>query len=530
MGVVPSITDTWPQRHPGGYRDFIHEGTAMIGVWRGAVVGSVLLLSCRVIAGEPDDAEVVVARLKASLGAIASVQGTYRTYFSPKTPGTTNSIEPDGHPVPGAIAGPDALILYSEFDWAWQAAPYREAIDGRWGYVNGNRMIYTPAAFFYDGAILRTFNRDGKGGLIKPLDNTFSAKKNPLHLVGIGFGFEPRRNLDALLLGARLVSLPGIPEHVKVLKGDYLDFGQDFELTAWIDTKHGYLPRRIEVLEKARRFVTRRVVNDEIREAAPGVWMAFRVSETGFYAADFRPPPGMTKERYKALDYEARAALLAKLEFVPGTLGLGTWTLIVDSQNLRLNQGIPRARFILNYPEGTRLTTLLTTRPCNTSSRPTGRPRSGARSWPRASSEPRRRMYAGRPGGPDRQAVAGIPGGLRLDQQQAAEDRRSGREGGPPRFLGRVVRPLPQGPAGAGRPASGARRDRHHGHRHPPGGQRPGRDRQNDRRVQTRVSDPGRHPGPRGRQRLGDALRPLRRERHPSRGPARPSRSGRRVR
>ena len=90
--------------------------------------------------------------------------------------------------MPGAIAGPDGQVLYSEFDWAWQAAPYRKAIDGRWGGVHENRMIYTPAAFFYDGAILRTFNRDGKGGLIKPLDETFTAFRNPLHLIGVGFG------------------------------------------------------------------------------------------------------------------------------------------------------------------------------------------------------------------------------------------------------------------------------------------------------------------------------------------------------
>src|SRR5262249_38858085 len=157
-----------------------------------------------------------------------TVQGTYRTYFSPKTPGTT-SIEPDGHAVPGAIAGPDALILYSEYDWAWQAAPYREAIDGRWGYVDENRMIYTSDAFFYDGATLRTFNRDAKGGLIKPLDNTFSAKRNPLRLIGIGFGLKPRRNLDALLSDARLVSLPGTPAHIKVLKSEYRDHGQNLE-------------------------------------------------------------------------------------------------------------------------------------------------------------------------------------------------------------------------------------------------------------------------------------------------------------
>ncbi len=247
----------------------------MIGLWRGAVVALIVLLGNRAIAGEPDDAEGLVARLKASLGAIESVQGIYRTYFSPKTPGTKNSIEPDGHSVAGAIAGPDDLVLYSEFDWAWQATPYREAIDGKWGFVHENRMHYTTAAFSFNGVTLHTFSRDGKGGLIKPLDNTFTVWRNPLHLIGIGFGLEPRRNLDALLSGATLVSLPDTPAHLKVLKGEYRDYGQDLELTVWIDTKHGHLPRRIEVFEKARRFMTWRIENDEIREVSPGAGWRF---------------------------------------------------------------------------------------------------------------------------------------------------------------------------------------------------------------------------------------------------------------
>jgi hypothetical protein len=327
----------------------------MLRLWLGAVVGLMILLGGHAIAGDPNDAEGLVAKLKASLVAIETVQGTYRTYFSPKAPGTTNSIEPDGHPVPGAIAGPDDQVLYSEFDWAWQAAPYREAIDGKWGYVHENRMSYTTAAFSFDGAILRTFSRDNKGGLIKPLDNTFTVWRNPLYLIGIGFGIEPRRNLDTLLSGAKLVSLPDTPPHLKVLKSEYRDYGQDLELTVWIDTKHGYLPRRIEVFEKARRYMTWRIVNDEIREVSPGVWMALRGADTGFYTADFLLPPGMSKEKLKTLDRAALAAVMANAQVIPGTLGLGTHTWIVDPQTLRLNRTIPRERFALIYPEGTNL-------------------------------------------------------------------------------------------------------------------------------------------------------------------------------
>ncbi len=326
----------------------------MIRLRSGAVIGLIILVGCRAIAGESNDAEGLIAKLKASLEATETVQGTYRTYFSPKTPGTV-SIEPEGHPVPGAIAGPDAQVLYSEFDWAWQAAPYREAIDGKWGYVDENQMQYTTAAIFFDSATLRTFGRDAKGGLLKPLDKTFTVWRNPLRLVGIGFGFEPRRSLDTLLSSAKLVSLPDTPPHLKVLKSEFRDYGQDLELTAWIDTTHGHLPRRIEVLEKARRFVTSRILNEEIAEVVPGVWLTLLGTETNYYVADFDLADGMTKDRLKTLDREAMAAVVAKSKAITKPLGLGTQTYIVDAQTLRLNRTIPRERFVLDYPEGTSL-------------------------------------------------------------------------------------------------------------------------------------------------------------------------------
>jgi thiol-disulfide isomerase/thioredoxin len=326
----------------------------MSGPCHVALVG-LIVLGSQAIAGEPDEVRDLIAKLKAAVSAIETVQGTYRTYFSSKTPGTQNSIEPEGHPVAGAIAGPDDLVLYSEFDWAWQAAPFREVIDGRWGGVREDRMIYWPVAFCFDGATLRTFNRDRKGGLIKQLDETFAVWRNPLRLIGVGFGLKPRRNLDALLSGAKLVSLTGTPAHLKVLKSEFRDYGQDLELTVWIDTRHGHLPRRIEVSEKIRRLVTVRIVNDEIREVAPGVWMGLRGSETSFYAAEINLPGGMTEDRYTKLSPEAQAAAIAHAEIIPGILGLGTQTWIVDPQSLRLNRAIPRARFVLDYPEGASL-------------------------------------------------------------------------------------------------------------------------------------------------------------------------------
>jgi thiol-disulfide isomerase/thioredoxin len=83
--------------------------------------------------------------------------------------------------------------------------------------------------------------------------------------------------------------------------------------------------------------------------------MALRGSETGYYVADFSLPDGMTKEKLKALDREAAAAIMAKARAISRPLGLGTQTYIVDSQTLRPNPVMPGARFVPNYPEGARL-------------------------------------------------------------------------------------------------------------------------------------------------------------------------------
>jgi thiol-disulfide isomerase/thioredoxin len=314
-----------------------------------------VLIGGRAPAAESTDVEDAIAKLKASLDAITSIQGTYRTYFSPRTPGGENSIEPEGHAVPGAINGPDDLILYSQFDWSWQRAPYREAIDGIWGYVHENQMIYAKAAFFFDGTLLRTLSRDANGGLIKPLDNTFTVWRNPLRLSGVGFGIAPERNLDVLLRGAKLISAPNDQADVCVLRNDFRDYDQDLGVTAWLDRRRGYLPRQIEVFEKARRYVSWRIVNEKPREIAPGVWMVMRGSETGYYVSSYAFPDGITGDKLEGQGADVINKAVARAKVIAKPLGLGAQTYVFDEKTVRVNRAIPRERFVLSFPEGARL-------------------------------------------------------------------------------------------------------------------------------------------------------------------------------
>jgi hypothetical protein len=99
-----------PKRRLGAHAYLIYKNGSMTAILRGSVVGLMALFASQPHAGAADEARNLVAKLKASLSAIETLQGTYRTYFSPKTHGQT-SIEPDGHTVPGAIAGRDDLVL-----------------------------------------------------------------------------------------------------------------------------------------------------------------------------------------------------------------------------------------------------------------------------------------------------------------------------------------------------------------------------------------------------------------------------------
>lgn len=104
----------------------------MSGRWRWAVVGLILVVDRPAFAREPDDAPELVGRLNASLAAIETVQGTHRTYFSPKTPGDQidRTRWPSRPPCDRRSRRPDPLFQVRP---GLAGHPHREAIDGRWG-------------------------------------------------------------------------------------------------------------------------------------------------------------------------------------------------------------------------------------------------------------------------------------------------------------------------------------------------------------------------------------------------------------
>lgn len=306
---------------------------------------------------ETGEAEQLIERVREAINRVESVEGMYRTYYSPETPGRY-SFAPNGL-IPGQVEGPDGLLLHTEFEWSWQAEPYREVIDGRRGYDDGGQFRFPPIQVAYDGATLRVLERETHSGRVgSPYEAWmyFSTLQNPLVLMGHGVGFRPGRDLDTILDGAKLDPSPDGEPHLKVLRSRFDQGNKAYEITAWIDTAHGFLPRRVEVVSLSQRqpVMSRRIVNDDIREVRPGLWMVLRGEETEYYS-ELVPPPGMTRADLLALPRAQQLELFPRLGLVALPQSFGTQTFILDESTLQVNEPIPRGRFTLEYPEGTSL-------------------------------------------------------------------------------------------------------------------------------------------------------------------------------
>lgn len=149
------------------------------------------------------------------------------------------------------------------------------------------------------------------------------------------------------------MTLPETPPDLKTIRSTFREGWSENELTVWVDTRHGFLPRRIEVFERNRHILTTRILNEDIREVAPGVWMPMKGEVTHYYVAEVLFPDGLTKDQVAKLDKDTVRKLLPRSLALTRPLGYGTQTHILDEKSLRVNEPLPRERFVIDYPEGT---------------------------------------------------------------------------------------------------------------------------------------------------------------------------------
>ena len=321
--------------------------------------------------------EELIPTVRAATEAIETVQGTYRTYFQSK------SMNRVGKPVSGVREGPNGLWLYSEFDLKWRSDLGLERIDGKWGYVQEGQFAFVPVTFAYDGEKLRSITWEAKSGKEGGLDNTFWNWRKPLVLMGRGIAFSPLRDLGELLHGAELISVPNTPTDLKTLRSRFTEGERLFELTAWIDISHGFLPRRMEIHDTHRSAIERLYISDEIREMSPGIWLTIRGSETFYYQEAVRSE-GPSAEKGGKLSKDKLRAVSSDVKYISKPLGYGTQTYEFETKNLRINEPIARDEFTLTFPPGAIVfdTVTLTSRRIPDPTKPNRSVRGGALSQP----------------------------------------------------------------------------------------------------------------------------------------------------
>lgn len=246
----------------------------------------------------------------------------------------------------------------------WEASTQRYRLErSRLTLIQGI-AVYTPLVAASDGSRYQGYNSDPKalthlGGLIAPGPEKIRGDSWDYYwipdLLGYSFTPAPDRSMWEILEGAKVVELEGTPPHLVVLETNYKFFGDHNEtrLRAWIDTSHGCLPARVETMRLWSGTIAERFEVEEFHEAAPDLWVPVQGTIDRFFI-DMVLPEGLTKEHVSRLATDELRALGVVYVAKPlgGESGFFPDRLIVDKDTLRVNEAIPRERFLLKFPEG----------------------------------------------------------------------------------------------------------------------------------------------------------------------------------
>lgn len=318
--------------------------------------------------GDDLSAQELASAMKASIGQISTIEARYRVYYE-RLPASGSGITgaPDGRDF-------DGQGMHSEFAWGYDSASDAEYVDGKvarpkthadevngeWIAVRDEGMYYyKDLRTAYDGEILHAYTESSDSGKIMGgRGDMFAARKTPSLLWGRNFVVVPNRDITEVLDGAQLIHIENTPSHLKVLRNDIKVGVEDWHVTVWIDTKHGFMPRRMEAAKTFYNMVMSCVEVDEMHEVQPGIWVPIRGRTSGFAVIAPKPsdgvyPNGMTVEELRRLSREEARKLIPELGYKRKKIGLGTGTIVADVDTLKINHRIPDERFTIDFPVGT---------------------------------------------------------------------------------------------------------------------------------------------------------------------------------
>jgi hypothetical protein len=302
-------------------------------------IGMIVCHSLPLAAAEMRSDEIVKIA-QAAIKRIGTVQGRYRTYFA-KWNG------------PGVIKGPDGQGMFYDMRWLFDHQTRRAYYEGRRAGTFNGKKEYEDVRIAFDGKQLRTWGKQGNGGTIREVGGELRAWLAPNLFWGWNYGEMPDRDLADLLEGATLIECSGLPAGCRALRNDYQRGGEMDELTVWLDSNHGFLPKRIKVVRKDTGTTVRLTEIDEFYQTRDGIWVPVRGRDTLFALMEIRGlPDGLTLDQVEKLPKPEREAIRSKLTFKTESLGLGTQTYVLDTDGLVINESIPASRFTFEYSEG----------------------------------------------------------------------------------------------------------------------------------------------------------------------------------
>lgn len=170
----------------------------------------------------------------------------------------------------------------------WNARTSEERLERVLLQINRDVTLYAPLVAAADGKRYQGYNLDPKsfgqlGGLIESDTGKVCGDYYWIpDLLGYHFAAGPDRPLWEILKGAHVIKPEGTPPHLVVLEATYKLLGaNETRLHAWIDTRHGYLPSRVEAVRLWSDTLSERLEVAEFHEASPGVWVPIRGRFTG---------------------------------------------------------------------------------------------------------------------------------------------------------------------------------------------------------------------------------------------------------
>ena len=290
----------------------------------------------------------VIAAMKASIHQISEIEASF-------------CVTVEKFTCPEFFQGPNGQGKMSQFQWGFDSKSDAEYLDGTWYFKRGDKIHHEDTHIVFNGRETRGHAKTSNGGkILSGRSNLFTPWITPSTLWGRDLCKSPGPDVIELLdnENTRIIEHKETPKGVVVIRTPIKVGTEDWDLTVWADSKHGFLPNRIETEKAMFDVVMERIDIDEFAEIQPGLWLPILGRVSKYYMAEPETPNGvyangMTREELENLSMAEVAKVAPLLGFQSKPLGLGTLTVVIDKESLHVNKKISPEKFTLNFPQGT---------------------------------------------------------------------------------------------------------------------------------------------------------------------------------